>query len=262
MSTANESQLKDAKNTLLKELVKNSPKKYTAVIVSDSDDETNNKKAILVPQRNTQPAPTTFGTPNRNASGTSPRICPKCSKVLSDSSELSDEAPKRRRHHKKHHHHNKSTGSPIIIVSPTKLSPQRASSIAKQAQLEAKLARNAEKVARRREEERRRMEAEALAKARAQVERERKERVKRILEETRRKQEAKRSYVTVYYTPDNDSESSYSSSSTESSDDEVAQELEKLQGLAGKIEKAGKKIKSMVNTSLSPEKLSPKKRRY
>ena len=260
MSTANESQLKDAKNTLLKELVKNSPKKYTAVIVSDSDDENSNKKAILVPQK-AQPAAGTFGTPNRNVSGQSPRICPKCSKILSDSSELSDECPKRKKHHKKHHHHSKATGSPIIIVSPTKLSPQRASSIAKQAQLEAKLARNAEKVARRREEERRRMEAEALAKARAQVERERKERVKRILEETRRKQEAKRSYVTVYYTPDDDSESSYSSS-TESSDDEVAQELEKLQGLAGKIEKAGKKIKSMVNTSLSPEKLSPRKRHY
>lgn len=263
MSTNNQSSLHDAKSTLLKDLVKNSPKKYTAVIVSDSEDE-NEKKAILVPQKSSKQQ---FDTPKK----TSPvRVCPKCSKILSDSSELSEEEEKPK---KRHHHHSKKshskTGSPVIIVSPTKLSASKAKSIVKQAQVEAMLQRNAEKVAKRQEEERRRMEEEALAKARAQLELERKERVKKILEEAKRKKEKKNSYVTVYYTPEESSSDSdddyYSSESYESEEesfDEIQKELGKLQGIASKIEKAGKKIKSMVNTSLSPEKLSPKKRHH
>lgn len=260
MSTANQSSLHEAKSTLLKDLVKNSPKKYTAVIVSDSEDE-DEKNAILVPKKQNKQ----FATPKKDSPA---RVCPRCSKVLSDSSELSEEEEKPKKHHHHGKKHSKKTGSPIIIVSPTKLSASKAKSIAKQAQVEAMLQRNAEKVAKRQEEERKRMEAEALAKARAQLEMERKERVKKILEEAKRKKEQKNSYVTVYYTPEESSSSddeSVSSESYESEDesfDEIQEELGKLQGIASKIEKAGKKIKSMVNTSLSPEKLSPKKRHH
>jgi G3E family GTPase len=262
MSTERQSVLQDAKSTLLKDLIKNSPKKYTAVIISDSGDEIE-KKAILVPQKQQQQ----FGTPRNN---TPSAVCPKCSKVFSESSELSEEEEKPRKRRPRHgRKHRGKKQSPIVIVSPTKLSAREAKSVAKQAQIEATIQRNAEKVARRQEKEKRRMEEEALAKARAQLEMERKERVKKILDEAKRKQqEKKKKYVTVYYTPDeSESDSEYLSFSSyeeeeeeEESFDEIHEELCKLQGIASKIERAGKKIKTMVNKSLSPQKLSPKKR--
>ena len=234
MSTTNQS-LQSARNTLLKELVKNSPKKYTAVLVSDDEDPQNGRKAILVPQK-----------------------------------DLENDKQKERKHHHHHHHHSshhsKGNVQPVYVISPRKMSNSEAYHIAKQAQLEAKLQKNAEKLARARADEQRRIEAEAVARARAQIERERKQRIRRILDETKRRQKEQRRCVTVFYTPqesDSDSSCSYESSDdslfsstsySESSDDQIAEELEKLQNLAGKIEKAGRKIKTMASTTLSPKK--------
>lgn len=382
-------ELNRARGTLLKDLMRSSPKKFQAIVVEDqssseSEDFDYNEKNAgakvcgkksasqqtkkATSKKWRKPSTTRallFDSSDDDSDSESytefteeQRVCPKCSKVLSSSSELeseyeesetsessyassddesdesyasytSDESdsdneyvpqarasskpgpifnyftatgkPKRspyvekqmlKRSMEENRRLREPIRSPQVIVSPKRQTPLTRSLFSKHSKIDDIITKRQEKLKAAQEAEKKRIEEEALAKAKAEQVKARKDQVKKILDDLKAKQKNPHRYVAVFYNPKKhsqkyddssfddsetdsesycsesedsfDDESSYASSyaskkSYESSDDdELEAELGKLTKIAGRLTMYGKKIKKMTNTSLSPKKRSHK----
>ncbi|EAX84770.1 hypothetical protein TVAG_567390 [Trichomonas vaginalis G3] len=251
MSFTQTDDMRAAKDQLLKELIRNSPKKYKAVIISTEDyDKLDANESEVLPEspkrdnmsqnilkHHSHPKHHHHSSPKEN----SRVICSRCARELSrDHVSRINKTPR--------HHHR--------CYAPPKYSQT-------DPKIQQLIERRIQKARMQQAMEQRRLEAEAIARARAQYEFERKQKVQTILEEVRMRKELEKMNqedemegdYSDYYDENNDySDYAYSDNEENEDDDGV---VESLQKIAENLQKASQQLTNIVSNSMSPKKGSP-----
>lgn len=239
MSFMQTEDMRAAKDQLLKELIRNSPKKYKAIIISkdDYDNGEDDASEVMMESPKKEEGQHKRRRHSHRHSHRGHRsnkvLCSRCSREIQENA--------RTKSFTRHHHR----------CPPQSYTPDP--------KIQMLIERRIQKARMQQAMEQRRREAEAVARARAQYEMERKQKVEQILAEVRMRKELERQTLLAqqakfneysdYYSDYDYSDNEYDYD--EEQDNEVAENLKEI---AANLQKASEKLSDIVNTSMSPKK--------